>query len=103
MRGVAKGVESQGNSAECPRIGGDVPKALLETPMAEIPAKQQEVMADRHSLPAPLGDQTGGKGVAKIMNPRSVTCASRDEICRERTEGAMHSPLAKGVPSTSQE
>lgn len=103
MRVVAKEVELLRDSAERPRIGGEIPERLLERPVAKISAEQQEVVPDRHPLPGPRGDQTGGKGMAEIMNARPVARAGRDEIHRQRTEHTMHGSLAERPSCASQE
>lgn len=103
MRVAVKGVEIPRHSAECPRIGGDVPERLCESPVAKVAAKQQEVVADWHPLLAPLGDQPGGEGVSEVMNPRLGAVAGRNEICRECTKHSVNRPLGQGTPAAAQE
>jgi hypothetical protein len=100
---VAKGVKLLGNAGQRVRIGRDVPKRLLERPVAEVSAEQQEVMADRRSLLAPLSDEARGERMTEIVNAGPGAVAGGDEIVGQGPEGAMDGALAEGAAAPRQE
>lgn len=71
--------------------------------MTKIATEQDEVMSDRRLLPAPLGDQPCGQGVAEIMEPRMSARSRDDEILGEAAKRVIHSLLVERLTAAANE
>lgn len=71
--------------------------------MPEIAGKQQEVVRDGSSRPAPAGNQVGGERMPKIIQTRPDARAIARQVAREMAKCRVQHAVVQGPPVNSNE